>query len=306
MGAGGQLGRELMRVVRSAGLRPVGLAHSDLDVTDRTRVLQTVAAMTSDSDGLEAVINAAAYTRVDEAESQDELAFKVNRDGAANVAEAAYAAGVPVIHFSTDYVFDGSLGRPYSEDDPPSPVNVYGWSKLHGERAVSEVHPRHIILRTSWLFASHGNNFVSTILRLSRESAEIRVVADQFGCPTPAAAAATATLRICRMIADDSLYGKALGVQGEEPVPWGLYHYAGLPPVSWASFATAVLRVGCIRRDSRLVPIASAELHRPAQRPSYSVLDGSKIQRSFGIEAPSWEDGLKEVISTLCPSSGQS
>ena len=220
-GANGQVGFELMRTAWGPGQIPVGLTRADGDVTDAQAV---AAAMATHRPAL--VVNASAYTAVDKAESEPDAAFAVNRDGPANLARACAAAGVPLIHISTDYVFDGtSKTEPWREDDPVAPQGVYAAGKLAGEEAVQAALPDHVILRTAWVFGAHGHNFVKTMLRLARERDELRVVADQHGCPTPAAAIAAAIAAI----AQARLTG------GWTP---GVFHFAGAPATTGAGTRT--------------------------------------------------------------------
>jgi dTDP-4-dehydrorhamnose reductase len=224
------------------------------------------------------VINAAAYTAVDKAESERDRAFAVNRDGAANLARACRERGVRLVHVSTDYVFDGTATRPYREDDPIAPIGAYGESKAAGERAVLELGGT--VVRTSWLFAEGGPSFVHTMLRLARERPVLRVVADQHGCPTYAGDLADALIALAA-------------------APAGVYHYCNDGATTWHAFATAIVEearargpVACERIDA----ITTAEYPTPAKRPAYSVLDTSRV-RALGIVPPSWRIGLARVVA---------
>jgi len=235
----------------------------------------------------DAVINAAAYTAVDRAESEVEAAFAVNRDGPANLARACERAGISLIHISTDYVFDGSKQGAYVEGDPVSPLGVYGESKLAGEEAVRTLCPKHLILRTSWVFSAHGNNFVKTMLRLGAEREELGVVADQFGKPTSAA-------EIARLILDT-----LPDTEGK----WGTYHLAQPDAVSWHGFAEAIFdaakRQGIVMKVEQVQPISTADYPTPARRPANSELDCRLLKSVFGVTIRGWRESLAEVIGEL-------
>lgn len=282
VGAGGQVGREL---VRRAGSRPVlGLDRPALDVTDAGAVSVAIARSRA-----EVVINAAAYTAVDKAESEPAAAFAVNRDGPAALAQACAAAGIPLLHLSTDYVFDGSAPEPYAESAAVAPLGVYGQSKWEGEEAVRCCLPEHLILRVSWVFGAYGNNFVRTMLRLGRERSELRVVADQVGAPTHAGAIAGTLLAL----ADRILRAEALS--------WGTYHYTGTPVTSWHGFAEAIFdeasAQGLIDRKPLVHPIATAEYPTPARRPANSALDGRRAQTELQLRLMPWREGLRETLA---------
>src|SRR5690606_4610767 len=219
-GAGGQVGRELLRIGTARGARIVGLARTELDVSDADAVHAALAAHRPTL-----VVNAAAFTTVDRAEADPGAALAANRDGPAHLADACAALDIPLIHLSTDYVFDGTKREPYTEDDATNPLNVYGASKLAGEDEVRTRLRRHVILRTSWVFSAHGHNFVRTMLRLAQQSPALSVVADQRGCPTPAIHLAVAILDIARQLEwgrDDA---------------WGTYHLTGRGETTWYAFA---------------------------------------------------------------------
>ncbi|MFQ5889932.1 MAG: dTDP-4-dehydrorhamnose reductase [Gemmatimonadota bacterium] len=285
-GSGGQLGHELTDLARTQEGNLVALPHGELDITDVTAVRRTLRANTD----LTAVINAAAFTGVDLAEDERERAFAVNRDGAANLAAVCAELDIPLIHISTDYVFDGSKVEPYTEDDPPNPISVYGASKLAGEEAVRSSARRHLIIRTSWVFSRHGRNFVKTMLRLGGERAALCVVADQRGCPTAAADVAAALFHVSAQI------------QGPDFESWGTYNYCGTPPTTWYGFAEAVFREARRRRRLRvktLKPIPADRYPARALRPRNSVLECSRIARVFGLEQPSWQRRLTETVARL-------
>jgi dTDP-4-dehydrorhamnose reductase len=283
-GAGGQLGSELQRRASRFDVTADGFTSGQLDITDAGAVREAVS-----HSGAAAVVNAAAYTAVDKAESEKELAFAVNRDGTANLAAACSAANVPFIHVSTDYVFDGSKETAYTEDDPVHPMGVYGDSKESGERVLRETWSRHVILRTAWVYSVFGNNFVKTMLRLARERDSLRVVADQYGCPTAAGDIAEAILRIVQRIGSGS------------DIPWGTYHYCGAGSTTWHGFAEAIVQLAgpVLGRTVPVIPITTADYPTPAKRPANSVLDCTKIREHFGIQPRPWRESLEEVLSEL-------
>lgn len=281
VGAGGQVGREL--VARAGHRQLCGLDRAALDITSPAAVAAALAAT-----GAGLVINAAAYTAVDKAESEQDAAFAANRDGPAALAEACATAGIPLLHLSTDYVFDGSAPAAYVESAPVAPLGVYGLSKWQGEEAIRRRLPQHVILRVSWVFGAFGNNFVRTMLRLGRERSELRVVADQRGAPTHAGAIAEALLSL----ADRGLRGETL--------PWGTYHYTGTPVTSWHGFAEAIfddaLALGLLDKKPLVHPIATAEYPTPARRPANSALDGTLAATKLQLRFAPWRDGLHETL----------
>jgi dTDP-4-dehydrorhamnose reductase len=242
------------------------------------------------SHDLDLVINAAAYTAVDKAESEPDLAFAVNRDGAANLAAFCRSKGIPLLHVSTDYVFDGSKSGAYTEEDPVSPVGIYSKSKAEGETRTSDQLKEHIIIRTAWLCGVHGQNFLKTMLRLGREKEHLRVVADQHGCPTFAADLAGAILEVAGQ----------LKTEGEDR--WGVYHFCGSGETTWHGFAEAIFELAGKYEKFKvdtIEPITTAEYPTPAKRPPNSVLDCSKIERHFGIRPRHWKDALEETIEAF-------
>ncbi|MGE0118367.1 MAG: dTDP-4-dehydrorhamnose reductase [Dongiaceae bacterium] len=282
IGSGGQVGTELMRTPWPPGTEVVGLPHSQLDITDATAVERAIRAA-----GCDLVVNAAGYTAVDRAESEAQAAFAVNRDGAAHVAAASASAGVPLIHLSTDYVFDGTKRGPYVEDDPVAPINVYGASKAAGEADVRRCAPRHIILRASWVYGAHGHNFVKTMLRLGRERREIRVVDDQTGSPTAAADLAVGIAKIA---------GK-LPTLAE---PWGTYHLCGAGATTWYEFARRIFELRSHSDTAPVVrPTSSADFAAAAGRPANSRLDCRRIEAVFGVTCPPWQASLARVLPDI-------
>lgn len=235
------------------------------------------------------VINASAYTAVDRAESEPDRAMAVNCAGPGEMAGACADASIPLIHISTDFVFDGAKDGAYSEDDPVNPLGIYGRTKESGERAVREALDRHIILRTAWVFSAHGQNFVKTMLRLGGERDALGVVDDQRGCPTSAATVAGALAIITRHLARD------------ETIPWGTYHFCGAGDTTWYGFARAIFELAepHMPRRPDLKPIATADYPTPARRPANSVLACAKIEAAFGVEPRPWRKDLAAVIEQL-------
>ncbi len=231
-----------------------------------------------------AVINAAAYTAVDRAEEQEALATVINGDSPGAMARACAALGIPFVHISSDYVFDGSGTAPWRPGDAPGPLGAYGRSKLAGERAVAAAGGTWAVLRTSWVVSAHGSNFVRTMLRLGAERDVLRVVADQVGGPTPARDIAAACLRMAETLT-------------AAPGKRGLYHFAGAPDVSWAAFAGAIMETAGF--DCRIEEIGSAEYPTPAARPENSRLDCSGFTAAFGLERPGWRAGLGDILNAL-------
>jgi len=275
-GKNGQLGWELARA-----LAPLGeLAAYDRAILDLAKPDQIAAAVSSVKPDI--IVNAAAYTAVDRAESEPDAAFAVNAAAPGLLAEGAKRAGALLIHYSTDYVFDGTKEMPYVEEDLPNPLNVYGRSKLAGEQAIRDVGGKYLILRTSWVYAARGRNFLLTIRRLLKEKDELRVVSDQIGAPTSAGALAVATAELLRRHGAAAL-GDARGI----------YHVAAAGCTSWHGFATEIARLEQPDFPVRIVPIASGEYPSPARRPRNSRLSSEKLHRSFGIELPRWEACLE-------------
>jgi len=285
IGAKGQVGRELMGQGQDHGFSMDGLDIEDLDITD---ALAVVMAIRKHGPGI--VINAAAYTAVDQAETDSSGIFAVNCNGVANLARSCAEGDIPLIHISTDYVFDGESATPYQESDTPNPLNIYGKSKLAGEQEVRHLCRKYVILRTSWLFSSHGQNFVKTMLRLGENHETLHVINDQLGCPTPAEDLADVILRMSRYICS-----------GANSV-WGTYHYCGAGAVSWYGFAEEIF--ACARQYhpvvlKELFPITTEDYPLPAKRPAYSVLNCQQIRQVFGIKQLDWRTGLRKVIAGL-------
>jgi len=285
IGGKGQLGWELCRRGEHFGFDMIGLDLPDFDITDPLGIDEALS-----KKDVSLVINAAAYTAVDKAESEQELAFSVNCNGPAYLARACSRYRIPLIHVSTDYVFDGSKRTPYLEIDPVCPMCIYGESKMAGEKAVQDALETHIILRTSWLYSAHGNNFVKTILHLANEREELRVVADQYGCPTYAGDLAAAILHI----ADQ--------VDRGGDTQWGTYHYCGQGIATWHEFALKICELAkrsVPLRVKEIEAISTAEYDTPAKRPAYSVLDCSKIARCFAVSIRPWQESLADMLECV-------
>lgn len=283
-GGGGQVGLALCKASWPAGYVVHAPASDELDINDADAVIRTLT-----SASFSAVINAAAYTAVDKAETEVSAAFAVNALAPAVLAEAAHSAGVPMVHFSTDYVFDGLLDRPYRETDAASPIGVYGVSKFAGERAVLSAHPRSVVLRTAWVVSPHRSNFLKTILRLARDRAVVRVVADQHGCPTSASDIADAAITVVTRLI-------------EEPTsPVGLYHLVNEGQTTWAGLAREILAASAATGGSTAAveDITTADYPTPAARPANSRLATDKIGTDFGIRLRPWPVAIREIVKEL-------
>ena len=286
IGSNGQLGDELLIQGNNLGYKILPADLPDLDITDKTQVQHWLEKFQPSF-----VVNAAAYTNVDKAETEQNLAFAVNRDGPANLAEACAKFEIPLIHISTDFIFDGKKSSPYIESDPVSPLSIYGKSKQEGENEVRSRLKKHIILRTAWLYGVHGQNFVKTMLRLGREKQVISVVADQFGSPTSAVDLTAAILDIIST------------AKHNPDITWGTYHYCGQGITTWHGFTKEIL--GMARqyisiKTKNVKPVSTAEYPTKATRPGFSALDCGLIKKNFGINIKPWQDSLKTVIRQLC------
>jgi dTDP-4-dehydrorhamnose reductase len=281
-GAGGMTGSEVSERARRAGWEVAALARAELDVTDPASVDSA-----ADDFRPKVIVNCAAYTAVDRAESEPDVAAAINDDGARNVARTAAAAGIPLIHLSTDYVFSGSARTPYRPEAETDPICVYGRTKLAGENAVRHEAPSHVIVRTSWVFSHRGSNFVRTMLRLGAERDELRVVNDQVGRPTSAGDLAEALL----VVAAAMLENREIN---------GTYHFANAGETSWFGFAQAIIEEsGARTRSPRVVPISTSEFPTAARRPAYSVLDTTSFTHRFGVTPRPWREALRETIALL-------
>lgn len=280
IGGEGQVGWELRRT-----LAPLGTVHaplrSDLDLESADSIIRVVRETRA-----QLIVNAAAYTAVDRAETDIDTATRVNGDAVGILAEEAKRGGAVLVHYSTDYVFGGNKAGPYTETDEPDPINVYGHTKLLGEKRIREVNPPHLIFRTSWVYGARGRNFLLTIQKLAKERPVLKVVDDQTGCPT-----------WCRLIAEATaqVVTKSANAQGLDPA-WfqehgGLYHLAAQGSTTWYAFARAILESQ--EKQARVTAISSADYPTPARRPRNSALDSSRIQRQLGIALPDWRAGLE-------------
>ena len=285
-GANGQVGHEIVGRAAAFGLEALGTTRDEVDITQRHQVEEAVRQLRP---GL--IINAAAYTHVDHAETHAEQAYAVNRDGAAIVALAARDAGIPLLHISTDYVFSGTACTPYKESDLLAPTGVYGASKRAGEESVRSCLAQHLILRASWIFGAHGHNFVKTMLRLARQRDQLSVVSDQIGCPTHAGSLAGTLLELAARYAQQGM------------LAWGTYHYGGQPACSWFDFAEEIFRQAdatkMLAKRPRVTAIDTAQYPTPARRPAWSVLDCSLFEETFGLQAPDWRRDLRAVLAEL-------
>ena len=288
-GKNGQLGFELQRSLAPLGrITAVDSADCDLSKPDDIRRLIRTASP-------DIIINPAAYTAVDQAESQPDIALAVNAQAPAVLGHEAAKLGIPVVHFSTDYVFDGTTTTPYREDDPTAPLGAYGRSKRDGETALQSATPRHLILRTSWVFGAHGQNFAKTMLRLAQERTELRVVADQIGAPTSAPLLADLTAHLVRQ----------MQTKGTKDFPFGLYHVSATGATNWCEYARHVLNAAIIKGyrlnvgPGQVIPIASEEYPTLARRPKNSQLDTSKFTSTFGLTLPEWQLGLNHILQQI-------
>ncbi|MGV2139262.1 dTDP-4-dehydrorhamnose reductase [Agrobacterium sp. 16-2014-1-2a] len=274
-----------LQALAGPGLEIVALGRPELDLARPDTVFKALREAKPD-----VVVSAAAYTAVDKAESEPGIAFAVNRDGAKAVARAANVIGVPVIHISTDYVFDGTKTTAYVENDPTGPASVYGRSKLAGEHAVSENTDNYAILRTAWVYSEYGSNFVKTMLRLSESRDEINVVADQFGCPTSANDIAIAIVSIAKRLATDPSAHLR-----------GVFHMSGTGETNWAGFAKQIFEFSAENGGKSMIvnDITTAQYPTPARRPANSRLDCSKLEVVYGIRLPEWQTSTRAVMAAL-------
>ena len=279
----GQLGQELTRIGVARRVPLATLSRAQADITNRAAIADALRRHAP-----QLVVNAAAYTKVDLAETEPEAARQGNEVGPAVIGDACAAAGVPLVHISTDYVFDGRKLEPYVEGDPIAPISAYGRSKAAGERAVRQAAAHHLILRTSWIYGEFGHNFLKTMLRLATTREELRVVADQRGCPTSTRDLADAILRVApRLIGRDEV--------------WGTYHYAGAGVTTWHGFASRIVaaQAPITGAKPRVTAITSAEFPTPAGRPANSELDCSLFVRTFGFGGRPWTEETDAITAVL-------
>lgn len=287
VGCNGQVGRFLESEIRAYPWEVKTLDRAALDITLVSKVTEQVVAFQPD-----VIINAAAYTAVDQAEGDKEQAYLVNATGPKNLATAAESVGAALLHISTDYVFSGKSGTPYSETSAVDPCGVYGASKLAGELAVSEVCERHIVLRTSWVFGEFGNNFVKTMMRLSAERDVVSVVDDQYGAPTYSKDIARSLLKIA------AAYESVKGGDNAKSFPWGTYHYSGSPFVSWYEFARSIfsaIESKNLFKPAKLLGISTEDYPTIAKRPMSSKLCCKKIKDNFDIDPSDWKKALLSI-----------
>ncbi|MDH7808115.1 MULTISPECIES: dTDP-4-dehydrorhamnose reductase [unclassified Rhizobium] len=274
-----------LQALAGPDLEIVALGRPELDLARPDTVFKALREAKPD-----VVVSAAAYTAVDKAESEPDIAFAVNRDGAKAVARAANDIGVPVIHISTDYVFDGTKTTAYVENDPTGPASVYGRSKLEGEQAVSESTDNYAVLRTAWVYSEYGSNFLKTMLRLSESRDQINVVADQFGCPTSATDIAVGIVSIARKLATDPASHLR-----------GVFHMSGTGETNWAGFAKQIFEFSAENGGKSMIvnDITTAQYPTPARRPANSRLDCSKLEEVYGIRLPEWQTSTRAVMAAL-------
>lgn len=294
-GARGQLGQELQRTLAPLG-EVIGVDRHSVDLSCETSLRQRLVEVKPN-----VIVNAAAYTAVDKAETETELARAVNAIAPTVMAQEAQRLGATLIHVSTDYVFDGRKNTPYTEDDSPNPIGVYGRTKLEGEEGIRKACTNHLILRTAWVYGIFGKvNFVKTMLRLFAEREEVRVVADQVGSPTWAADLAQAIHAMVCRCANATLLSQASQEPEQPSLPTGTYHYTNSGVASWYDFAVAIFEeaklLGFPLKVQRIVPIATADYPTPAQRPAYSVLSGKKISDLLGSHPPHWRQALRQML----------
>ena len=285
-GANGQVGKELGKVARNIGYDVIAASREELDITKEIIVNNYINKHHPDI-----IINAAAYTAVDKAEDEQDIAFAINRDGAKNLAVVCKQENIPLLQISTDYVFDGSKDEAYREEDDVSPLGIYGESKWQGEEAIRSSLTKHIILRVAWVFGAHGNNFVKTMLRLGNERDELNVVADQYGGPSPAKNIAETLIEL---VSD---------YQKNKTLKWGTYHYCGNLKTSWYDFSREIFNqafeMGLLDKKVKVNPITTAEYPTAAKRPENSMLDCSKLKTTFNINMPDWKKALQLVLIEL-------
>ena len=282
-GSNGQVGSCLVnRLQLKPEIEFLALTRQELDITDLVKVDAIVKQFTPD-----VIINAAAYTAVDKAEQEIELCYAINRDGPKYLAEAAHKTDALLLHISTDYVFAGDKQGLYDEDDPVAPQGVYGKSKLAGELAIAKACPRHVILRTAWVFGEHGNNFVKTMLRLGQTRDVLGVVADQFGGPTYAGDIADTLIKIAEQIVNQGV------------IDYGVFHFSGMPHVSWHTFAQTIFEKAeeqhVLAKTIVINPIPTTEYPTPAKRPSNSRLSNTKLKQVYGIGPSDWQKALTDL-----------
>lgn len=283
-GANGQVGRACQELLSGPEFELLAVTRNEADLTRPAEAYDAVLSRAPDL-----VINASAYTAVDKAESEPEIAQSINVDSVAAMGKACAKLDIPMVHISTDYVFDGQGTAPYSEQCPVNPKGVYGVTKLAGEQALQQTLKKHVILRTSWVFGEHGSNFVKTMLRLGVSRPELGVVSDQIGNPTYASDIASVIVRLAGMYRDT----------GE--LPWGTYHCSNRGTCSWYDFACEIFKQAeaqlLLSTSPKVKPITTDQYPTPAARPAYSVLDCNKLERLLGAQMPHWKNGLNKMLA---------
>lgn len=283
-GANGQLGSEIVSLAKNYKLKLYPFTRAQLNITEAEQIKYVLATIKPNY-----IINAAAYTAVDKAENESELAFAINGMGVKNLAKVAQEYDIPLLHISTDYIFDGEKKTAYIEEDQAQPMSIYGQSKLNGENFLKETWFKHIILRVSWVFGAFGNNFVKTIVRLSNEQNDLKIIADQKGTPTYAGDIAQALLKIIECL-------------DKGQTDWGIYHYTGIPSLSWYEFAVKIIDAAKQRKKLQLkniIPISALESPSIAHRPFNSELACHKITQTFNIKPNDWSLGLNKMMKIL-------
>jgi dTDP-4-dehydrorhamnose reductase len=299
-GKNGQVGEELERLLPRVG-EVVALGRQELNLSNPENIRRTIREIRPNL-----IVNAAAYTAVDQAEKEETIANEINSDAVAIMAEEAKKIGASLVHYSTDYVFDGLKGNPYMEDDPTGPINVYGTTKLAGEQAIRAAGVPHLIFRTSWVYATRGRNFLLTILRLATQREELRIVRDQIGAPTWSREIADATTKIL-----SQLYGRETSQDSLSTVS-GTYHMTAAGVTNWHEFATAILEGASHASKTtpwfaattggkpliarRVIPITTQEFPTPARRPAYSILANARLMKTFGVQLPEWRTQLHRAF----------
>jgi dTDP-4-dehydrorhamnose reductase len=302
-GKTGQVGRELARLLRGVG-EVTALERQQLDLAKPEEIRRVVRAARP-----EWIVNAAAYTAVDRAESEESAARAINAVAPGVLAEEAKRAGALLVHYSTDYVYDGTKRLPYEENDPTNPLSVYGRTKLEGEKAIQQANPAYLIFRTAWVYAREGHNFLLTILRLASEKEELRIVRDQTGAPTSSGEIAAGTVKVLEQIR------KTAGDVRQWPEIRGIYHMSAAGETNWYEFAKLIVELAArqSRPDvwlaaamrgrpliaRRIIPIATEEYPTPARRPLYSVLSNKRLNREFGVTLPDWKAQVRAVFSEI-------
>jgi dTDP-4-dehydrorhamnose reductase len=297
-GSYGQLGSEIKNLIISSEFKKHNFYLTDIDTLDITKLDDIK--LFCEKNNITHIINCAAYTAVDKAEEEQKLADLINHKAVENIALVAKEKEISVIHISTDYVFDGKNYKPYNEEDRTNPQSVYGLTKLKGENALKKINPNNsIIIRTSWLYSSYGNNFVKTIIRLGRQRDKLGIIYDQIGTPTYARDLASAVLRVMSyelgVMNEGDKYNSIQNSKLKTQNSVMIYHYSNEGACSWYDFAKAIFEIKQI--DVKVSPITTKDYPTPAKRPHYSVLDKSNIKKEFGIIVPYWKESLKRMLN---------